>query len=186
MIAIETKIKGAYIINPVIKEDDRGCFYTSFNRDVYTQSGMFNFNIAQMNTSISKNNVIRGLHYQSGLDTQTKLVWVSYGMVLDVFVDLRVYSPTYGMWDSVQLSPNGNRLYIPKGCAHGFRSLWDDTVFNYLCSNNWNKEAERTLIWNDPTLGIDWGSMIHGDNAIISPKDQQGVTFEECEKFYEL
>jgi dTDP-4-dehydrorhamnose 3,5-epimerase len=179
MILIETKIKGAYIIKPVYHEDDRGSFYTSFSREHYTQMGILNFNTAQMNTSISKKNVLRGLHYQVGFETQAKLVWVSKGEVKDVFVDLREDSPTYGMWDSVNLISDGNRLYIPKGCAHGFLSNEDDTEFNYLCSNKWDKEAERTLIWNDPLLNIDWDI----SEPIVSPKDKEGKPFYYCEKF---
>jgi dTDP-4-dehydrorhamnose 3,5-epimerase len=182
MIAIETKIKGAFIIKPVHHEDDRGSFYTSFNREVYNKLGILNFNVAQMNTSVSNIDVIRGLHYQAGLDAQAKLVWVSHGIVLDVFVDLREDSPTFGKWDSVQLSANGNRVYIPKGCAHGFVSKWNGTVFNYLCSNYWNKQSERTLLWNDPDLNIDWGNIA---DPIISPKDMEGIPFKYCEKYNE-
>lgn len=179
MIPIETKIKGAYLIKTVPHTDDRGCFYTSFNRDAYTRIGIPNFNVAQMNTSNSNKYVLRGLHYQVGFDTQAKLVWVTRGEVLDVFVDLREDSPTFGKWDSIPLVSNGDCLFIPKGCAHGFVSREDETQFNYLCSNNWNKEAERTLIWNDPDLNIDWGIT----NPIISPKDMVGEFFTTCEKF---
>ena len=179
MIAIDTKIKGAYIIKPVYHDDDRGSFYTSFNRDVYTKLGIPNLNVAQMNTSISNKNVLRGLHYQVGFNTQSKLVWVTSGEVLDVFVDLREDSPTYGKWDSISLIADGNRLFIPKGCAHGFLSLDNQTQFNYFCSNDWDKENERTLIWNDPDLNINWGI----NDPIISSKDKQGLSFKDCEKF---
>lgn len=179
MIKIDTKIQGAYLIKPVFHEDSRGSFYTSFNRDAYTNIGISNINVAQVNHSISFKNVLRGLHYQTGLDAQGKLVWLTNGSVIDVFVDLRLDSPTYGKWDKVVLSANGNRLYIPKGCAHGFLSLEDNTEFNYICTNFWNKESERTIAWNDPDLNIDWTI----ETPIVSPKDQQGISFKDCEKY---
>jgi dTDP-4-dehydrorhamnose 3,5-epimerase len=182
MIKIETKIDGAFIIKPVFHEDDRGTFYTTFNRDIYNNLGILNLNIAQINTSISHKNVLRGLHYQVGFNAQAKLVWVSHGKVQDVFVDLREDSPTFGQWDSVDLIPNGNRLFIPKGCAHGFLTLERGTEFNYCCSNSWNKEAERTLIWNDPDVNINWKWL---DDLIISPKDLAGISFKYCEKYRE-
>jgi dTDP-4-dehydrorhamnose 3,5-epimerase len=135
-----------------------------------------------MNTSISRKNVLRGLHYQANYNAQAKLVWVGYGKVRDVFVDLREDSPTYGKWDWVELTSNGNRLFIPKGCAHGFLSLEEGTEFNYLCSNPWNKEAERTLIWNDPDVNINWEIV---EDPIISPKDLDGISFKYCEKYRE-
>jgi dTDP-4-dehydrorhamnose 3,5-epimerase len=179
MNKIETKINGAFIIKPVFHSDDRGDFYTPFNRESYTKLGIIHLNIAQMNTSISHKNVLRGLHYQSGLNAQSKLVWVTSGEVLDVFVDLREHSPTYGQWDSISLIANGNRLFIPKGCAHGFLSLDNKTEFNYFCSNDWNKDSERCLIWNDTDLNINWGIT----NPIISQKDSEGLSFKDCEKY---
>jgi dTDP-4-dehydrorhamnose 3,5-epimerase len=109
-------------------------------------------------------------------------VWVTYGSIIDVFVDLRKNSPTYGLWDKVHMVANGNRLFIPKGCAHGFISLEDGTEVNYLCSNPWSKEDERTLLWNDPSLNINWTLE---PNPTVSSKDQRGLSFEECEKFNE-
>jgi dTDP-4-dehydrorhamnose 3,5-epimerase len=182
MIKIETKIQRAYIIKPVFHEDSRGTFYTSFSRDAYNEIGIFNMNVAQINHSISMKGVLRGLHYQADLDAQAKLIWLSHGSCVDIFVDLRTDSPTYGKWDKVFLKADGNRVYIPKGCAHGFYSLEDGTEFNYICSNPWNKEAERTLLWNDPDLQIDWSLQYL---PIISPKDQQGKSFKECDKYYE-
>jgi dTDP-4-dehydrorhamnose 3,5-epimerase len=179
MIKIDTKIKDAYLINPVFHDDSRGTFYTSFNRDTYTELGIPNLNVAQVNHSISFKNVLRGLHYQAGLNAQGKLIWLTSGSVVDVFVDLRLDSPTYGKWDKVVLKSNGVRLYVPKGCAHGFLSLDSGTEFNYICTNPRNKESERTLAWNDPDLNINWSL----ENPIISPEDQQGISFKECEKY---
>jgi dTDP-4-dehydrorhamnose 3,5-epimerase len=179
MIPIETKIIGAYLIKPVYHEDNRGTFYTSFNREVYNKIGIPNLNIAQVNHSISARNVIRGLHYQVGTNTQSKLIWLTNGSVIDVFVDLRVGSATYGKWDKVLLKADGMRLFVPKGCAHGFLSLTDGTEFNYICSNPYDKEAERTLLWNDPKLNINWTL----ETPIVSPKDQQGLSFDDCEKY---
>ena len=182
MLKIETKINGAFIIKPIFHDDSRGTFYTSFSREIYDDLGIKHLNISQMNTSISRKNVLRGLHYQAGYHAQAKLVWVGHGKVRDVFVDLREESPTFGKWDSVELTPNGNKLFIPKGCAHGFLSLEDGTEFNYLCSNPWDKESERTLIWNDPDININWETV---DDPIISPKDLDGISFKYCEKYRE-
>jgi len=181
MITIPTKIKGAYFIKPVYHDDDRGSFYTSFNRDLYSEAGMFNINTFQMCHSISKKNVLRGLHYQAGLSAQSKLVWVTRGSVQDVFVDLRTDSPTYGQWDHTILTEDGLRLFIPKGCAHGFLSLQDDTHFNYMMSNPWDKDAERVLLWNDADININWHYDL--EDPIVSSKDQQGLSFKDCEKF---
>jgi dTDP-4-dehydrorhamnose 3,5-epimerase len=175
MIFRETKVKGAWVIEPKVYEDDRGLFYEAWNREDYKSLIGVDHSFIQMNVSISHENVLRGLHYQLEPYAQAKLVWVTAGIALDVFVDLRKDSETYGQWDKVQLSPNGKRLYIPKGCAHGFVSKWKDTVFNYLVSDEWEQEAERTLLWNDPDLNIEWEVL----NPILSEKDQKGHLFKD-------
>jgi dTDP-4-dehydrorhamnose 3,5-epimerase len=175
MIFKETKIKGAWVIEPKVFEDERGDFYEAWNQEDYKDLLGIDHSFIQMNVSVSHENVLRGLHYQVEPHAQAKLVWVTSGIALDVFVDLRKDSPTYGQWDKVQLSPNGKRLYVPKGCAHGFVSKWKDTVFNYLVSDEWEPEAERTLLWNDPDLNIQWGV----DNPILSEKDKQGHYFKD-------
>jgi dTDP-4-dehydrorhamnose 3,5-epimerase len=175
MTFIETKVKGAWIIEPNVYEDDRGSFCETWNEfDFKTVLGI-DHNFVQMNVSVSHENVLRGLHYQIEPYAQAKLVWVSNGIALDVFVDLRKDSPTYGQWDKVQLSSNGKRLYIPKGCAHGFVSKWKDTAFNYLVSDDWEPDAERTLIWNDLDLAIDWEIK----DPFLSEKDKKGHTWKE-------
>jgi len=175
MIFKKTKVEGAWVIEPKIYEDGRGSFYEAWNKEDYkTQLGI-EHDFIQMNVSVSHENVLRGLHYQVEPHAQAKLVWVTSGIALDVFVDLRKDSPTYGQWDKVQLSPNGKRLYVPKGCAHGFVSKWKDTVFNYLVSDEWVPQAERTLLWNDPDLNIQWDV----SDPLLSNKDKQGHSFKD-------
>ena len=175
MILRESKIKGAWVIEPKVYEDSRGSFYEAWNEFDYKTVMGIDHNFIQMNVSVSHENVLRGLHYQVEPHAQAKLVWVTSGIALDVFVDLRKDSPTYGQWDKAQLSPNGKRLYVPKGCAHGFVSKWKGTVFNYLVSDAWEPKAERTLLWNDPDLNIEWEVV----DPILSEKDKQGHYFNE-------
>jgi len=171
----KTKVEGAWIIEPKIFEDERGFFYEAWNHEDYKSLLGIDHNFIQMNVSVSNYNVLRGLHYQIEPHAQAKLVWVTAGIALDVFVDLRKDSPTYGQWDKVQLSPNGKRVYIPKGCAHGFLSKWKGTVFNYLVSDEWEPKAERTLLWNDPDLNISW----EVTDPALSEKDKQGHLFKD-------
>lgn len=175
MIFKQTKIKGAWVIEPKVFEDERGLFYEAWNHEDYKSLLGIEHNFIQMNVSVSNYNVLRGLHYQVEPYSQAKLVWVTSGIALDVFVDLRKDSPTYGQWDKVQLSPNGKRIYIPKGCAHGVLSKWKGTVFNYLISDEWVPEAERTLMWNDPDLDIQWEVV----DPTLSEKDERGHYFKD-------
>jgi dTDP-4-dehydrorhamnose 3,5-epimerase len=131
----------------------------------------------QMNQSKSKQNVLRGLHYQIEFP-QAKLVWVTSGIVLDVFVDLRKDSPTFGQWDSYALNDN-SLVYIPAGCAHGFYVKSDKATFNYLVSDFRYPEYERTLLWNDPDLNIDWSDGNLPVYPILSDKDKQGHYFKD-------
>lgn len=164
---IKTKLSGLIIIEPKVFLDDRGYFYESYNKVVFNQNNIYS-EFVQDNISKSKKDVVRGLHYQIGDYAQDKLVRVSQGAVLDVAVDIREGSETYGEYESVLLtSENQKMLFIPKGFAHGFVSLRDDTIFNYKCSNVYNKESEGGIVWNDPKLGIKW----HVENPIVSDKD---------------
>lgn len=173
----QTKIEGAWVIEPKIFTDNRGMFCETWNSGDFSDLLGIHHEFVQMNHSRSNKNVLRGLHYQTEYP-QAKLVWVNWGVVLDVFVDLRWDSLTFGQWDSVEL--NGlTRLYIPAGCAHGFVVKSDVADFNYLVSDFRYPEHEKTLIWNDKELDIDWGI----DNPILSVKDQKGLTFKECEKY---
>lgn len=166
-------IEGLALFEPKIFKDDRGLFYESFNADKYAEI-LGDINFYQDNISVSKKNVLRGLHFQSPPHAQGKLVTVLKGSVLDVAVDLRKDSYTYGKHIIVELSEqNRNQLWIPPGFAHGFLSLEEDTVFSYKCTNYYAPGHENTILWNDPTLNIDWKVK----NVIISTKDKEGIEF---------
>ena len=152
----KTDIEGLIIIEPQIFKDSRGAFFESWNAKKFKQLGISE-DFVQDNQSVSSKGVLRGLHFQNPPYAQAKLVRVIKGSVLDVAVDLRKNSPTYGMHVSVILSEQNNKsFFIPKGFAHGFLSLEDNTVFNYKCSDYYNKESEGSLLWNDEDLKIDW------------------------------
>ena len=171
----KTNIAGLIIVEPQIFKDDRGSFFESWNVKKFQEIGIKDHFI-QDNQSSSSKGVLRGLHFQNPPYAQAKLVRVVKGSVLDVAVDLRINSPTYGKHCSIVLSDkNFKSFYIPKGFAHGFIALEDNTVFSYKCSDMYNKESEGCLIWNDKDLGIDWNV----SNPIISPKDIQGIHFKD-------
>ena len=164
----KTKIPGLLIIKPQIFEDTRGYFFESYNKQKFIEAGI-HLNFVQDNESKSEKGVLRGLHFQNPPHAQGKLVRVMRGSVLDVAVDIRKDSPTYGQWDSIVLSGENKMMYwIPEGMAHGFLTLEDDTIFFYKCTNVYHKESEGSICWNDPTLNIDWGI----ENPILSEKDQ--------------
>jgi len=171
----KTNIDGLLIITPNVFKDSRGSFFESWNSDQFKQIGITDV-FDQDNQSISSKNVLRGLHFQNPPYAQSKLVRVVRGSVLDVAVDLRKNSPTYGMHHSVILSEQNNKLfYIPKGFAHGFLSLEDNTVFCYKCSGKYNKSSEESLMWNDMDLKINWPI----SNPIVSEKDLNAKHFNE-------
>ena len=170
----KTDIQGLIIIEPQIFKDSRGAFFESWNAKKFKQLGI-NEDFVQDNQSVSSKGVLRGLHFQNPPYAQAKLVRVIKGSVLDVAVDLRKNSPTYGMHVSVILSEQNNKsFFIPKGFAHGFLSLEDNTVFNYKCSDYYNKESEGSLLWNDEDLKIDWQI----DNPLVSEKDLKADLFK--------
>ena len=170
----KTDIEGLIIIEPQIFKDSRGAFFESWNAKKIKQLGI-NEDFVQDNQSVSSKGVLRGLHFQNPPYAQAKLVRVIKGSVLDVAVDLRKNSPTYGKHVSVILSEQNNKsFFIPKGFAHGFLSLEDNTVFNYKCSDYYNKESEGSLLWNDEDLKIDWQI----DNPLVSEKDLQADLFK--------
>ena len=163
-----TPFKEVFILKPTLHLDERGSFMESFNeREVEKVLGKKTM-FCQDNLTHSKKGVLRGLHYQLPPFSQTKLVSVIQGSVLDVVVDIRKGSPTFGQYFSFELSAeNQLQLFIPRGFAHGFIAL-EETIFVYKCTNFWNKEAESGIRWNDPKLGIEWGV----ENPIVSDKDQ--------------
>ena len=167
---IQTDIEGPLIIEPKVFGDNRGYFFESFSlRDFEANVGPVNF--VQDNESLSaKKGVLRGLHFQKGEAAQAKLLRVVQGSVLDVAVDIRPDSPTYGKSVCVVLSgENKRQFYIPRGFAHGFLVLEDNTIFQYKCDNFYEPEAEGSYAWNSPDLAIDWG--ISPDEVILSEKD---------------
>lgn len=170
MIIEKTFIEGLLIIRPKIFQDDRGYFYESYNARAFENAGVKS-NFVQDNQSLSGRGVLRGLHFQRPPHAQAKLVRVISGAVLDVAVDIRKNSPTYGKHFSILLSgENKTMFYIPEGFAHGFATLEDQTVFAYKCSGYYDKASEDTLLWNDPVLGIDWGL----NEPVLSDKDKIG------------
>ncbi len=177
MEVVKSEIPGLVILKPRVFSDDRGSFWETYNKSVFQSLGL-DVNFVQDNQSVSKVNVVRGLHFQAPPHAQAKLVRVLNGAVLDVVVDIRKGSPTYGRHESVLLSAENKLLFfIPAGFAHGFAALEDNSVFQYKCSAQYNKESEGCLQWNDPTLNIAWGVK----NPIISSKDSTGSIFENFE-----
>lgn len=174
MTAIPTEIKDVFIIEPIILKDERGVFFESFQQQKFNELIGAEITFVQENESISKKDVLRGLHFQKPPFAQGKLVRVIAGSVIDVAVDIRKNSPTYGKHVAVELSAENKRqLWIPAGFAHGFVALEDDTVFQYKCTNYYNKAAEDALLWNDEALGINWEIQ----QPILSPKDELATTF---------
>lgn len=162
-------ISGVKIIHPRVFNDPRGYFYESYNKKAFAEAGIKD-DFVQDNQSLSEKGVLRGLHFQIPPYAQSKLVRVIRGSVLDVVVDIRKNSSTYGKHFSIELSEeNKTILYIPEGFAHGFVTLEDNTLFSYKCGNFYNKESEEGLMWNDPDLNIDWRI----ESPILSEKDQK-------------
>ena len=173
MKIIKTEIEGLLLIEPKVFEDERGYFFESWSKDAFENAGL-DINFVQDNHSLSSKGVVRGLHFQNPPFAQGKLVRVLKGSVLDIAVDIRENSPTYGKYFSIHLSEeNKTMLWIPPGFAHGFSTLEDNTIFSYKCSGVYNKESEGSLMWNDTDLNIDWKIK----NPIISEKDQNSELF---------
>ena len=165
---------GLVIIKPKIFEDERGHFFESFNKNEFIKNGV-NVEFIQDNQSLSRKNVLRGLHFQNPPFAQGKLISVIKGSVLDVAVDIRKNSKTYGEHFKMVISEkNKTMLYIPPGFAHGFLTLEDFTIFSYKCTNSFNKESESSIFWNDKNLNINWGI----ENPIVSEKDNVALPFK--------
>ena len=174
MEVVKTNISDLYIVKPKVFEDHRGYFFESYNKQLFLKNGI-DQNFVQDNESKSAKGVLRGLHFQKPPFAQGKLVRVMRGSVLDVAVDIRKNSPTYGQWASVELTQDNKWMYwIPPGFAHGFITLEDNTVFFYKCTNVYNKESEDAILWNDPDLNIDWQIK----NPIPSDKDKTCQLFK--------
>ena len=176
----KTQFDGLLILQPKIFKDERGVFFESWNDSVFKTLGL-NISFIQDNQSLSKKNVLRGLHFQYTPHGQGKLVRVSKGKVLDVVLDLRKDAKTYGKHFKHELSDqNATMLWIPHGFAHGFIALEDQTVFQYKCDALYHPESEDCILWNDPSLGIDWGLK----NPIVSAKDQKGKLLKDIHFIY--
>jgi dTDP-4-dehydrorhamnose 3,5-epimerase len=174
MKLIETKIKDLFLIEPTVFGDERGYFYESFNHETFSKLIGREVNFVQDNQSMSGANIVRGLHFQNPPFAQGKLVRVIKGEVIDVAVDIRENSPTYGEHVSVKLTEENKLMFwIPEGFAHGFSSLKPDTIFSYKCTNYYDKQSEGSIAWDDSTLNINW----EVENPIISEKDKVGSEF---------
>jgi dTDP-4-dehydrorhamnose 3,5-epimerase len=175
---IKTAIDGLLIIKPKVFGDERGYFLESYNEEIYHNAGI-EFSFVQDNISKSKKNTVRGLHYQIGENAQGKLCKVVSGKVLDVAVDIRFGSPTFGKYFSSELSEeNHTQLWIPPGFAHGFSVLSEEAIFSYKCTKLYSKSDERAIRFNDEDLKIDW--MVR--SPIVSEKDYKAKPFKDIEK----
>lgn len=176
----KTSLPGVLVITPKIYGDNRGAFWETWNMKTFESSGL-PATWVQDNFSVSKKNVVRGLHYQV-LQPQGKLVRAAFGAVLDVAVDLRRNSPCFGKHVAVELSEeNGRMLWIPEGFGHGFLVLSDQAGFAYKVTDYYNPKGERTIVWNDPEIAIPWP--IQPEQAIVSEKDANGATLQTAEVF---
>ena len=180
---IPTKLQGCFILEPKIILDERGYFMESFNENTFQKGTGKAVHFVQDNQSFSAKGVLRGLHYQTGEHAQAKLVRVLNGAVLDVVVDIRPESTTYGQYVSILLSSeNQKQLFVPRGFAHGFLVLSDTATFFYKCDNFYNKESEGGLSYNDPKVNIDWN--FPKEKILISEKDLVLPTLEKAKKVW--
>ena len=176
----ETSLPGVLLLTPKIHSDNRGAFWETWNHKAFEEAGM-PCTWVQDNFSVSKKNVLRGIHYQI-TQAQGKLVRVAYGAVLDVAIDLRRNSPCFGKHVAVELTEdNGRMLWIPEGFGHGFLVLSEQAGFAYKVTDYYNPKGERTIVWNDPQLAIQWP--VKPEEAIVSEKDAQGATLAAAEVF---
>lgn len=183
MKVTETKLKGCFVLEPKVIGDERGYFMESFNENTFHDAVGQKIHFVQDNQSYSKKGVLRGLHYQTGHHAQAKLVRVIKGQVLDVAVDIRPNSETFGQYEAVVLSEqNQKQLFVPRGFAHGFLVLSDDTIFFYKCDNFYNKESEGGIIYNDKQIDIDWQFPVN--DLLISEKDQNLPTLKDAKKIW--
>ncbi|NDV64955.1 dTDP-4-dehydrorhamnose 3,5-epimerase [Bacteroides sp. 224] len=183
MTIIETKLPGVVIIEPRIFTDDRGYFFESFSQRLFEEK-VCKTVFMQDNESKSSYGVIRGLHFQKPPFSQSKLVRVIKGAVLDVAVDIRKGSPTFGQWEAVELTAENHRqFFVPRGFAHGFSVLSEEVVFQYKCDNYYAPQYEGAIAWDDPDLGIDWG--IPADKAVLSEKDRKHARLKDTEWLFD-
>ena len=183
MKVINTEIEGVVIIEPTIFKDDRGYFYESFSQREFEEK-VCKTTFVQDNQSKSSYGVLRGLHFQKPPHCQSKLVRCIKGTVLDVAVDIRKGSPTFGKYVAVELSEENHRqFFVPRGFAHGFAVLSEEAVFQYKCDNFYNKASEGSIAWNDPELAIDW--RIPADSILLSEKDKLSKNINDAEYLFD-
>ncbi len=176
----ETSLQGVLLLTPKIHRDNRGAFWETWNQKTSAEAGLPS-TWEQDNFSVSKKNVIRGIHYQI-IQPQGKLVRVTHGAVLDVAIDLRRSSPTFGKHVAVELTgENGQMLWIPVGFGHAFAVLSEEAGFAYKVTDGYCSQGERTVVWNDPEIAIPWP--IAAEDAVVSDKDRQGVNLRQAEVF---
>ena len=185
---IETNLQDCFILEPDRFGDDRGYFSPYFIQEDLDKLGIKFERVVQANRSKSSKGVVRGLHFQKDPKCQAKIVEVINGAAIDVVVDIREGSPTYGQHTSVLLTPDNNRqLFVPRGYAHGFISLEDNTIFQYLIDNDYAPSMEGGILWNDPELGIDWEGMFNEygiDEPLTSEKDAKRLTLSKSPKYF--
>lgn len=185
---IETNLKDCYILEPDRFGDDRGYFSPYFIQEDLNKLGIKFEGVVQANRSKSSKGVVRGLHFQKNPKCQAKIVEVIKGSAIDVVVDIREGSPSYGKSTAVLLTPDNNRqLFVPRGFAHGFISLEDDTIFQYLIDNDYAPDMEAGIYWNDPDLGIDWEGMFKEydiDRPLTSEKDGKHLTLKKSPSYF--
>lgn len=178
MNIIKTKIEGVVVIEPRIIHDDRGYFYESFSQKEFEEK-VCKTTFIQDNQSQSSYGVLRGLHFQRGEYSQSKLVRCVKGEILDFAVDIRKGSPSFGQWQSCLISEDNNRqFFVPRGFAHGFSVLSETATFQYKCDNYYNPESEGAIAWNDPFLNIDW--QISSNKILLSDKDARNPLLNDC------
>lgn len=185
MGVIKTELEGVLILEPKVFGDERGYFFESYNKQRFQQEVGMDIEWVQDNESKSCYGVLRGLHFQKGKDAQSKLVRVVKGRVLDVTVDIRKGSPTFGKYIAVELSEDNHRqLFIPRGFAHGFVVLSKEAIFQYKCDNLYAPASEGAIAWNDPQIGIDWGIPV--EDVILSEKDKHHPLLADAPQLFDI
>ena len=181
MKKIETKIEGVYIIESDCCGDNRGWFMETYNEAKFHEMGIDTVFVQDNMSYSAQKGTLRGLHYQRAPYSQAKLVRCTKGKVIDVAVDIRKGSPTYGKWVSCELSAENKRMfYLPKGMAHGFLTVSDDVEFQYKCDELYNKESEGGIRYDDPSISVDWGTLLNGMEPVLSEKDKILPDLENC------
>ncbi|MDR0955001.1 MAG: dTDP-4-dehydrorhamnose 3,5-epimerase [Rikenellaceae bacterium] len=184
MNVIKTEIEGVLIIEPRVFGDERGYFFESYNKEAFAKATGLDINFVQDNESKSKYGVLRGLHFQLPPFAQSKLVRVVAGRVLDVAVDIRRGSPTFGKYVTCELTEeNLRQFFLPRGMAHGFVVLSAEAVFQYKCDNLYHPEAEGAVAWDDPELGIDW--QIPSTDIVLSEKDRRNARLRDATQLFD-